>query len=76
MDELLEPRKPGAHLGGSRKLVAHRAVRECEPGPVGLSLENDDLMAKSHDLCVSLFALHRQQPETSDQKPEHVQEVR
>ena len=38
-----------------------------ESGPVDLSLQNQDLMAKGEDLGVTFVTGHQEQPETSDQ---------
>jgi hypothetical protein len=52
---------------GTRQHGEDRAVSGCESWAIELSLENEDLMAKSQDLRVSLVAGHHQQPEPSDQ---------
>ena len=52
---------------GTRQHGQDRPVSGYESWPIDLSLENEDLMAKSQDLRVSFVAGHEQQPETSDQ---------
>ncbi len=58
-DEASVPVDHGGWLGDQ-----HHAS---EPGPVDLSLQNEDLMAEGEDLGVTLVAGHQQQPETSNQ---------
>ena len=41
-----------------------------------LSLENEDLMAKRENLCVTLIATHQEQPEPSDHEPKQVRKDR
>lgn len=48
----------------------HCPVGRCELRAVDLSLQDQDLMAKSQDLSVALVASHQQQPETIDEKAE------
>ena len=63
-----------ATVEGTRQQGQDRPISGYEFWPIDLSLENEDLMAKSQDLRVSPVAGHEQQPETSDQEPEQMQD--
>lgn len=43
-----------------------------EPRPIDLSLQHEDLVAKSENFCVAAVAGHQQQSETRDEQPEQV----
>jgi hypothetical protein len=43
-----------------------------EPRPIDLSLQDQDLMAKGEDLCVTSITGHQQQPETGNQETEQM----
>ncbi len=50
-----------------RKEGEHGPVARCELRAVDLALQDEDLVSKSENLCVTLVAGHQQQTETSDQ---------
>ena len=49
-----------------------RPIRRSELRAVDLSLQHQDLVAKSESFCVVAVAGHQQQSETGDQRPEQV----
>ncbi len=50
-----------------REHSEHSSVGRCELRAVDLALQDQDLMAKSENLSVTLVAGYQQQPETSEQ---------
>ena len=65
-----------APLEGTREHGEDGPVGGCESWSFDLSLQNEDLMAKGEDLCVTLVTGHEQQPETGDQESEQVRQDR
>ena len=55
-----------APVEGTRQHGQDRPVGRGEPRSLDLALEDEDLMAKSEDLGVTLVTGHEQQPEPSD----------
>lgn len=61
---------------GTREHGQDCPVRRSEPGPIDLSVQNVQLMAKSKDFGITLVTGHQEQPETSDQAPQQVRKDR
>ncbi len=60
----------------TRQHREHGPVRRREPRPIDLSLQDQDLMAKSENLSVARVAAHQQQADTGDEEPKQVRENR